>query len=81
MPLRRSSSRRAVGMLAGLRLLAIDSIVPTGAQIGGTPLRSLDAIHLATAASIAHPIGALITYDQRMISEALTLGPPVLAPA
>lgn len=70
----------AVGVLAGLRLLAIDPIVPTAAQIGGTTLRSLDAIHLATAISIAHQIGALITYDQRMITEGQTLGLPVISP-
>jgi hypothetical protein len=40
-----------------------------------------DAIHLATAASISRQLGALITYDQRMISEAQTLGLPVLSPA
>ena len=70
----------AVRVLAGLRLLAIDPIVPAAAQIGGTTLRSLDAIHLATAISISHQIGALITYDQRMISEGRSLGLPVLSP-
>ena len=59
----------AVGVLAGLRLLAIEPIVPA-AQIGGMTLRSLDAIHLATAASISRQLGALITYDQRMITKA-----------
>jgi predicted nucleic acid-binding protein len=70
----------AVGVLAGLRLLAIEPIVPAAAQIGETALRSLDAIHLATAASISRQLGALITYDQRMISEAQALGLPVLSP-
>ncbi len=71
----------AVGVLAGLRLLAIEPIAPAAAQIGATTLRSLDAIHLATAASISRQLGALITYDQRMITEAQTLGLPVLSPA
>lgn len=44
--------------LGGLRLLAIEPIVPAAKQIGGTMLRSLDAIHLATAASIGHELGA-----------------------
>jgi predicted nucleic acid-binding protein len=64
-----------------LRLLAIEPIVPAAAQIGGMTLRSLDAIHLATAASISPQLAALITYDQRMISEAHTLGLSVLSPA
>ena len=59
---------------AGLRLLAIDPIVPAATQIGGTTLRSLDALHLATAASISRQLGALIADDQRMISEAHSLG-------
>jgi hypothetical protein len=71
----------AVGVLAGLRLLAIEPIAPAAAQIGGTTPRSPDAIHLATAASISRQLGALITYDQRMITEAQTLGLPVLSPA
>ena len=71
----------AVRVLAGLRLLAIEPIVPAAARIGGTTLRSLDAIHLATAASISGQLGALITYDQRMITEAQTLGLQVVSPA
>ena len=71
----------AVRVLAGLRLLAIEPIVPAAVQIGGTALRSLDAIHLATAASIAAELGALITYDHRMISEGHAMGLPVLSPA
>ena len=71
----------AFAVLAGLRLLAVEPILPAAAQIGGTTLRSLDAIHLATAASISRQLGALITYDQRMITEAQTLGLPVLSPA
>ena len=73
-------------MLAGLRLLSIDPIVRAATQIGAATLRTLDAIHLAnaihlaTAASVPHHIGALITYDQRMISEGQNIGLPVLSP-
>jgi uncharacterized protein len=71
----------AARVVAGLRLLAIDPIVPAAAQIGGTTLRSLDAIHLATALSISPELGALITYDNRMVSEGQAIGLPVLSPA
>jgi predicted nucleic acid-binding protein len=71
----------AVGVLCGLRLPAIEPIVPAAAQIGGPTLRSLDAIHIAAAASISRQLGALITYDQRTIAGAQTLGLPVLSPA
>lgn len=70
----------ATQVLGGLTLLAIDPIVPAATLIGGPTLRSLDAIHLATARSIWRELGALITYDKRMISEANTLGLPVLSP-
>jgi len=68
-------------ILGGLRLLAIDPVVPAAAQIGETTLRSLDAIHLATALSISADLGALITYDNRMISDGQAIGLPVLSPA
>jgi predicted nucleic acid-binding protein len=71
----------AARVIAGLRWLAIDPIVPADAQIGETTLRSLDAIHLATALSISGELGALITYDYRMISDGQAIGLPVLSPA
>ena len=71
----------APGVMSRLQLLAIDPVVPAAAQIGGTTLRSLDAIHLATALGIAHELGALITYDLRMIAEGEALGLPILSPS
>jgi uncharacterized protein len=49
-------------------------------QIGSTLLRSLDAIHLATADSIKAELGVLITYDHRMLADAQALGLPALTP-
>lgn len=71
----------AARLLAGLRLLAIDPIAPAAMHVGGPTLRSLDAVHLATAASISQQLGALITYDHRMIGEAQALGLNVISPA
>jgi predicted nucleic acid-binding protein len=76
-----TASMQAVGILAGLDLLAIDPILEDAMHLGGPWLRSLDAIHLATAASIADELDALITYDQRMIDEGQALGLPVLTPS
>ena len=67
-------------VIAGLQLLAIEPIAPAAMQIGSSTLRSLDAIHLATAASITAELGVLITYDPRMIADAQIIGLPVLAP-
>jgi hypothetical protein len=43
-------------------------------------VRSLDAIHLATAVGIAHQIGLLIIYDRRMLAEAPAFGLTGIAP-
>lgn len=43
-------------------------------------LRSLDAIHLATALRLADELEAIVTYDLRMIEGARALGLPVASP-
>lgn len=68
-------------ILAGIRLLAIDPIVQTAMQIGGPLLRSLDAVHLATAVSLGRELGVLISYDHRMLADAHALGLPHAAPS
>lgn len=44
-------------------------------------LRSLDAIHLATAQMLGADVRAVVTYDQRLASAARALGLPVAHPA
>ncbi len=43
-------------------------------------LRSLDAIHLATARLLGQELTALLTYDDRLAQAATDAGIPVLAP-
>lgn len=43
-------------------------------------LRSLDAIHLATALSLGDEIDGLVTYDERLARAARASGIPTLAP-
>jgi predicted nucleic acid-binding protein len=43
-------------------------------------IRSLDAIHLATAAMLGQDLGLIVTYDDRMTQAALQLGHRVVAP-
>src|SRR5579875_2954441 len=43
-------------------------------------LRSLDAIHLATARKLGKDLGAIVTYDERMADAAIHLGCRVAAP-
>jgi hypothetical protein len=44
-------------------------------------LRSLDAVHLATALSLGVELGGVLTYDARMRDAAAVLGLTVVAPA
>lgn len=46
----------------------------------GVVLRSLDAIHLATAKSVGSDLSAVLSYDQRMRDAAAALGIIVEAP-
>lgn len=47
----------------------------------GVPLRSLDAVHLASAHALGSDLRAVITYDQRMHAAGTHLGLAVDAPA
>ncbi len=47
----------------------------------GTVLRSLDAIHLASAVQVGNDLRAVLTYDSRMATTAAVLGLAVAAPA
>lgn len=43
-------------------------------------LRSLDAIHLATASALGPDLGGLVAYDRRLLDAAADLGLPVASP-
>ena len=49
-------------------------------QVGSPGLRSLDAIHLATALSLADDLGAFCCYDRRLSADAEAAGLTVLSP-
>ena len=57
-----------------------DSIVETAAIVGSAHLRTLDAIHLATAMENASGMRALISYDTRLAQAAREVGLPVASP-
>lgn len=70
-------------VLARLDRFEIDSVIrATAAAYTQPSLRSLDAIHVATAqvAASAAPLTALITYDNRLGDAAEALGMAVVAP-
>jgi len=72
---------RAAEVLAGLVQVAIDdAVLDRAAGLETTPLRSLDAIHVATALQLANDLTVLVTYDDRMRAAAVASGLEVAAP-
>ncbi|MQA74489.1 MAG: PIN domain-containing protein [Solirubrobacterales bacterium] len=72
---------RAAGALRSVQLVPIRDIVRRrAASIGPPALRSLDAIHLATADLLRDDLDALVAYDDRLAEAAAALGIRVLSP-
>lgn len=68
--------------LSGVTLIRLEEAVQTLAGAIGPPrLRSLDAIHLASALSIGDYPEAFVTYDDRLADAARAVGLNVLRPA
>jgi predicted nucleic acid-binding protein len=68
--------------LARVDEIAIDrDLLDTAGTIApGESLRSIDAIHLASAQALAPDLRAVVTYDQRIAAAAHTLGMIIEAP-
>ena len=72
---------RANVVLSSVALVSMDDVAPTAEVIGDPMLRSLDAIHLATAHELRTELTAFVCYDKRLRDSANALGLPVEAPA
>jgi uncharacterized protein len=67
--------------LEGVALLPLDeAVLDQAISLRPTGLRSLDALHLATALSICDELGVLVSYDQRLAQAAEALGLNVVRP-
>lgn len=68
----------------GLRrvdLIAIDDrILDAAGILEPRVLRTLDAIHLATAIAVGDDLEAIVTYDERMVEAARLMGLPTATP-
>jgi uncharacterized protein len=72
---------RARGALARVALLPLDDrLLEAAATLDPPELRTLDALHLATALSLGADLGVLVTYDERLRAAARDRGVHVLAP-
>ena len=72
---------RADALAASLVVVELDETVERQAIVIDPGLRSLDAIHLATALAAADSIDGFVCYDVRLADAAESLGLTVLAPA
>jgi uncharacterized protein len=57
------------------------SIAARATSLSPTTLRSLDAVHLASALSFGDEVSTLVTYDARLADAARAAGLEVVAPA
>lgn len=81
----RRSTPEAVGVaqerLERVTLLVVPTTVFEQAGVLDPPiLRSLDAIHLASALTLGDDLDALVTYDERLADAAILQGLPVVSP-
>jgi predicted nucleic acid-binding protein len=77
-----SVTREASELLDRLHLIRPDDTMLTAAaEVGPSTLRTLDAIHLATALSLRPNLAGVVAYDRALGDAARTAGLEVFAPA
>lgn len=57
-----------------------DSTIQSARTVGTDALRSLDAIHLATAVEMGDDLEAVVTFDRRLAAAAAEVGMSILSP-
>ena len=68
---------RAIALVQRIMTVPLaNDIVVSAATIGNPLLRTLDALHLATAATIATELDAFVTYDKRLGDAAAAMALP-----
>src|SRR5919206_598636 len=67
------------------RLIAEGRLIPdlleVAADLAPPSLRSLDAVHLATALNLGSALDAFVVYDERLAQAATDAGLPVVTPS
>jgi predicted nucleic acid-binding protein len=82
LPLGTDAVRRGEEALRALELARVsDAVLLDAGRLLPVELRSLDAIHLATARRLGDDLFRLVTYDERMGAAARSLGFRVSTPA
>jgi len=82
LPLGPDAVRRGGAVLARLDLLRIsDRVLDAAGFLAPADLRSLDAIHLASAGQLGPDLRGFVTYDERLALAATARGFRVIRPA
>lgn len=78
---RATLQEKAAEVLHGIAMIKMDeAILRQAAHLRPASLRSLDAIHLATALSVQQHLEAFVVYDEGLTEAAVQLGLAVAAP-
>ncbi len=77
-----SAGGRCANTLSRIELVRVnDEVLDLAGRLDPLLLRSLDAIHLATAQLLGEALREVVTYDARMTEAARNLGMRVVAPS
>lgn len=82
LPLGAEAVRRGLDVLSRLDVVRVnDRVLDAAGALQPPEIRSLDAIHLATAQLLGEDLSRVVTYDDRMAQAAAALGRQVVSPA
>lgn len=77
-----AEARRAEALLSRIVLIRVDdAVLRVAARLAPKALRTLDAIHVATALSLGEDLGALVSYDAPMLAACALARITTLRPA
>jgi len=76
-----AARRLAERVVASLDLIAVDdAVLDAAGRLKPLELRTLDAIHLASAQALGPALGAMVAYDSRLIEGAEAANLPTVVP-
>ena len=77
-----SALPRSLRQVRGVEKIGLSTdVLDSAAAVPPQSLRSLDAIHLASALSIRRELTAFVAYDKRLLAAAKDVGLPTASPA
>ena len=81
LPLGEQAVRRGQEVLGRLQLIRVsDRLLAAAGRLLPPELRTLEAIHLATALELGSDLARVVTYDERLRAAAVSAGCAVVAP-